>query len=121
MTDPAQLRLGVALDGAGWHPSAWREPTSRPGDLFTPQYWIDVVRVAEAGDLDFVTIEDSLALQSSAPFGPDDRVDEVRGRLDALLIASRVAPVTSRIGLIPTVTTTHTEPFHVSKALATPD
>ena len=45
--------------------------------------------------------------------GPDGRTDQVRGRLDAVLIAARVAPLTSRIGLVPTVTTTHTEPFHV--------
>lgn len=115
------LRLGVALEGAGWHPAAWREPSARPQELFTPDYWTDVVRIAEDGGVDFATIEDSFALQSSEPFGPDERSDEVRGRLDALLIAARVAPVTSSIGLIPTVTTTHTEPFHVSKAVATLD
>lgn len=117
----SRLRIGVALDGAGWHPAAWREPSSRPDELFTPQYWVDLVRIAEDGLLDFVTIEDSLALQSSDPLGPDDRTDEVRGRLDAVLIASRVAPVTTGIGLIPTATVTHTEPFHVSKAVATLD
>ncbi len=121
MTSTQRLRLGVALEGAGWHPAAWREPSARPQELFTPQYWVDLVRTAEAGLLDFVTIEDSLALQSSDPFTPDERTDEVRGRLDAVLIASRVAPVTSRIGLIPTATTTHTEPFHLSKAIATLD
>jgi len=52
---------------------------------------------------------------------PDDRVDKVRGRLDAVLVASRVAPTTSRIGLVPVATTTHTEPFHISKAIATLD
>ena len=41
--------------------------------------------------------------------------------LDAVLTASRVAPLTRRIGLIPTATVTHTEPFHVSKAIATLD
>jgi alkanesulfonate monooxygenase SsuD/methylene tetrahydromethanopterin reductase-like flavin-dependent oxidoreductase (luciferase family) len=45
----------------------------------------------------------------------------VRGRLDAVLIASRVAPATRRIGLVPTATVTHTEPFHISKAIATLD
>jgi alkanesulfonate monooxygenase SsuD/methylene tetrahydromethanopterin reductase-like flavin-dependent oxidoreductase (luciferase family) len=45
----------------------------------------------------------------------------VRGRLDAVLIASRVAPLTKHIGLVPTVTVTHTEPFHASKAIATLD
>lgn len=121
MTSTGSVRLGVALEGAGWHPAAWREPSARPGDLFTAPYWVDVVRLAEASGIAFASIEDSFALQSGEPFGPDDRVDEVRGRLDALLIAARVAPATASIGLIPTVTTTHTEPFHVSKAVATLD
>jgi alkanesulfonate monooxygenase SsuD/methylene tetrahydromethanopterin reductase-like flavin-dependent oxidoreductase (luciferase family) len=121
MSSSQRLRVGVALEGAGWHPASWREASSRPEALFTAEYWVELVRLAEAGLLDFVTIEDSLALQSSELFRADERTDEVRGRLDALLIASRVSPVTSHIGLIPTVTTTHTEPFHVSKGIATLD
>lgn len=113
--------IAVALDGAGWHPAAWRESDARPRDLFSAGYWVDLVRTAERGGVDFVTIEDSLGLQSAAFTKPDERTDQVRGRLDALLIASFVAPLTSRIGLIPTVTTTHTEPFHVATALQTLD
>jgi len=115
------LHLAVALDGAGWHPAAWREPDARPAELFTARYWTDLVREAEAGTLDFVTIEDALGLQSDRPDGPDDRIDRVRGRLDAVLIAARVAPVTRHIGLMPTATVTHTEPFHIAKAIATLD
>jgi alkanesulfonate monooxygenase SsuD/methylene tetrahydromethanopterin reductase-like flavin-dependent oxidoreductase (luciferase family) len=115
------LHLAVALDGAGWHPAAWREPAARPADLFTAGYWVDVVREAERGLLDFVTIEDSLSLQSWRLLESDARTDQVRGRLDAVLIAARVAPVTTSIGLVPTVVVTHTEPFHVSKAIATLD
>src|SRR6478735_2777325 len=89
-----QLHLGVSLDGAGSHPGAWREPDARPHDLVTGEY--------------------SFALQ------PGD-VGGVRGRLDALLTLARVAPLTRSIGLVPTVTTTHTEPFHVSKNVATLD
>jgi alkanesulfonate monooxygenase SsuD/methylene tetrahydromethanopterin reductase-like flavin-dependent oxidoreductase (luciferase family) len=118
---PSTLHLAVALDGAGWHPAAWREPDARPGELFTAQYWIDLVQQAERGQLDFVTIEDSLNLQSDDRFDRDRRTDRVRGRLDAVLIAARVAPVTTHIGIVPTAITTHTEPFHVSKAIATLD
>jgi alkanesulfonate monooxygenase SsuD/methylene tetrahydromethanopterin reductase-like flavin-dependent oxidoreductase (luciferase family) len=118
---PEPLRLAVALDGAGWHPAAWREESSRPRDLLTPGYWADLVRIAERGLLDAVTIEDSLSLQSHDGHTPDDRTDEVRGRLDALLIASFLAPLTTTIGLVPTVTVTHIEPFHVAKAIATLD
>lgn len=117
----ASLHLAVALDGAGWHPAAWRDPAASPKDLFTAAYWAGLVTEAEHGLLDFVTIEDSLALQSTLLEGPDGRVDQVRGRFDAALVASRIAPLTSRIGLVPTITTTHTEPFHIASALATLD
>lgn len=115
------LHLAAALDGAGWHPAAWRDPSASPDALFSPGYWLSLVRLAERGRLDFVTIEDSLGLQSGRFDGLDGRADHVKGRLDALLIAARVAPVTTHIGLVPTVTVTHTEPFHVSTQLATLD
>jgi alkanesulfonate monooxygenase SsuD/methylene tetrahydromethanopterin reductase-like flavin-dependent oxidoreductase (luciferase family) len=121
MPKPTALHLAIALDGAGWHPAAWREEQARPAELLTAPYWTDLVNEAERGLLDFVTIEDSLGLQSSGDDGPDARTDQVRGRLDAVLIAARVAPLTSRIGLVPTATVTHTEPFHISKAIATLD
>lgn len=120
-SSPSPLHLAVALDGAGWHPAAWREPVSRPRELFTAAYWTDLVTEAERGLLDFVTIEDGLGLQSSSHTEPDGRTDQVRGRLDAVLIAARVAPLTRHIGVVPTVVATHTEPFHLSKAIATLD
>jgi alkanesulfonate monooxygenase SsuD/methylene tetrahydromethanopterin reductase-like flavin-dependent oxidoreductase (luciferase family) len=121
MVTSSSLHLAVALDGAGWHPAAWRQPDARPEDLFSAPYWAGLVQEAERGLLDFVTIEDSLGFQSSRRDRLDGRTDQVRGRLDAVLVAARCAPVTSRIGLVPTATITHTEPFHVSKAIATLD
>jgi alkanesulfonate monooxygenase SsuD/methylene tetrahydromethanopterin reductase-like flavin-dependent oxidoreductase (luciferase family) len=115
------LHLAVALDGAGWHPAAWREPDAQPGRLFTAAYWVDLAQRAERGLLDFVTIEDSLDLQSDDHFRRDERTDRVRGRLDAVLIAARAAPRTRHIGFVPTAVTAYTEPFHTSKAIATLD
>jgi alkanesulfonate monooxygenase SsuD/methylene tetrahydromethanopterin reductase-like flavin-dependent oxidoreductase (luciferase family) len=115
------LHLAVALDGAGWHPGAWRTGDARPRELFTAGYWTDLVAEAERGLLDLVTLDDALVMQSARPFVPDERVDQVRGRLDAVLVAARVAPTTTRIGIVPTATTTSTEPFHVSTGIATLD
>lgn len=114
MAPERDLHLAVALEGAGWHPAAWREPSARPAELLTAPYWRDLAVEAERGLLDFATIEDSLAPAGSRP-------DRVRGRLDAVLIAARVAPHTERIGFLPTAVATHTEPFHLSKAIATLD
>ena len=115
------LRMTLGLAGGGWHPAAWREPGARPGELLTAGWWADQIREAQDALIDLVTIDDALALQSSDPDGPDDRTDAVRGRLDAVVLAARLAPVTSGIGIAPVVSTTLTEPFHVSTQLATID
>lgn len=117
-----RFHLAVALDGAGFHPAAWRHATAAsPARLFTPGYWARVAQTAERGLLDFLTIEDSFGLQSSDPRRTDDRVDHVRGRLDAVLIASLLAPRTRHIGLVPTAITTHPEPFHLASSISTLD
>jgi alkanesulfonate monooxygenase SsuD/methylene tetrahydromethanopterin reductase-like flavin-dependent oxidoreductase (luciferase family) len=108
------LHLAVALEGAGWHPAAWREPDARPAELLAARYWADQAAEAERGLLDFVTFEDSLSL-------PESAAGQVQGRLDAVLTAARIAPLTHHIGLMPTAIVTHTEPFHLSKAIATLD
>ncbi|MGI5130665.1 LLM class flavin-dependent oxidoreductase [Pseudonocardia sp. CA-107938] len=123
MDDPSPdgLRLAIALDGTGWHPGSWRAPGARPRDLLTAGYWVDVVREAERGLVDLVTIEDSLGLQADGGQDPGERTDRVRGRLDAVLVAARVAPIVPHVSIVPTAVTTHTEPFHLSKAIATLD
>ena len=114
------VHLAVALEGAGWHPAAWREPAARPTELFDAGYWVDLVQLAERGLLDFVTLEDSFGLAANGA-APDERTDQVRGRLDAMLTAARVAPSTASVGVVPTALVTHTEPFHLAKAVATLD
>jgi alkanesulfonate monooxygenase SsuD/methylene tetrahydromethanopterin reductase-like flavin-dependent oxidoreductase (luciferase family) len=120
MTD--QLRLAVALDGYGWHPQAWRttlaaDPTVE--SVLSGRYWAGLAATAERGLLDFLTIDDTLMPQPGRREPIDPR--RLAGRADAVLVAARIAPVTRYIGLIPVATVTHTEPFHVSKAIATLD
>ena len=115
------LHVGAALADAGWYPGAWRSENARPTELLTARYWTDLAALAQHALLDFVTIEDGLGLQRDDPLTPDRRTDRVRGRLDAVLLANRIAPATRAIGIIPVATTTHTEPFHTSKAIATLD
>jgi alkanesulfonate monooxygenase SsuD/methylene tetrahydromethanopterin reductase-like flavin-dependent oxidoreductase (luciferase family) len=116
MTD--QLHVGVALDGYGWHPEAWRH-TPKLEPVTSGRYWAGLAATAERGLLDFVTFDDALSPQRRRR--PEIEPRWLAGRPDAVLIASRVAPATTHIGLIPVATVTHTEPFHISKAIATLD
>ena len=118
----ALFHLGVALDGYGWHPQAWRTTLASQPDtpsVLDGRYWAGLAASAERGLLDFLTIDDTLMPQP----GRRERIDPRRlaGRADAVLVAARVAPATRNIGLIPVATVTHTEPFHVSKSVATLD
>jgi alkanesulfonate monooxygenase SsuD/methylene tetrahydromethanopterin reductase-like flavin-dependent oxidoreductase (luciferase family) len=113
--------LSVALDGLGWHPAAWRDADVDAQSVFRAEYWVGLIQEAEWAGLDFVTIQDSLLLQSTSAKHPEGRTDRVVGRLDAVLIAARAAPETAKVGILPVATTTHTEPFHLSKAIATLD
>jgi alkanesulfonate monooxygenase SsuD/methylene tetrahydromethanopterin reductase-like flavin-dependent oxidoreductase (luciferase family) len=123
MTD--HLHLGVALDGFGWHPQAWRATLARASrhpdtpSVLTGRYSAELAGTAERGLLDFLTIDDTLMPQP----GRREHIDPRRlaGRADAVLVAARIAPATRHIGLIPVATVTHTEPFHVSKSVATLD
>jgi len=115
------FHLGVALDGAGWHPAAWRLDTARPDAVFEADYWVSLVVEAQSAGIDLVTIEDSFGLQTSGFGAVELRRGEVRGRLDALLLANTIAAQVPGIGIVPTVTTTHTEPFHTATGIQTLD
>ncbi|WIM98897.1 LLM class flavin-dependent oxidoreductase [Actinoplanes oblitus] len=75
------------------------------GDSFAARDWIQAVRHADDARIDLLTFDDDFGR-----YGPD-----------AVLTAARVAPLTRHVGLVPVATTTHTEPFHLSTALATLD
>ncbi len=117
-----ELHLAVGLDGYGWHPHAWRYAFARNatgGGQLSGRYWATLAGIAERGLLDFLTVDDSLDVQPGRRAEISPR--RLAGRADATLVAARIAPVTKHIGLIPVATVTHTEPFHISKAIATLD
>jgi alkanesulfonate monooxygenase SsuD/methylene tetrahydromethanopterin reductase-like flavin-dependent oxidoreductase (luciferase family) len=118
----SQLHVAVALDGYGWHPHAWRYELARNGSDEGPlsgRYWAGLAATAERGLLDFITIDDTLDAQPGRRAEISPR--RLAGRGDAVLVAARIAPTIEHIGLVPVATVTHTEPFHVSKSIATLD
>ncbi|MCC3333365.1 LLM class flavin-dependent oxidoreductase [Nocardia abscessus] len=100
--------LAVEAAGTGAHPASWRRADSRAEDLFTGRYWVELIVAAEQAGLDAVFLPGSFGVRPG-------------GRLDAVAIAARVAAATHRIGLIPQAPVTHTEPFHLAKAIQSLD
>lgn len=103
-----QFILSAGINGFGYHPGA---PVARTQRLIEVDHYRQLVHTAERGLLDFVLLHDERALPADYAFG----------RLDALTVLSRLAPETSRIGLAVSKPTTYSEPFTVSREVATLD
>ena len=121
MPDPT-LHLAVALDGLGWHPAAWRLSHADPAaPLFPPLLGRPGRRGRTRPRWTWSPSRTRLDLQSSTARragragrpGPGPARRAARRRPDR--------PADPHIGLVPTISVTHTEPFHVSTALATLD
>jgi alkanesulfonate monooxygenase SsuD/methylene tetrahydromethanopterin reductase-like flavin-dependent oxidoreductase (luciferase family) len=104
----ARMHLAVELTAAGRHPAAAPWARLDPGVLLSAVHHVGLVRTAARRGLDLALIPHT--------FHPDGGP-----LLDAVSLAARIAPVVPGIGLAPTATVTHTEPFHVSKSIATLD
>ncbi|MBV9788837.1 MAG: LLM class flavin-dependent oxidoreductase, partial [Chloroflexi bacterium] len=102
------LILSASISGFGYHPGAPRTDAQR---LVAIDYYRRLVQTAERGLLDFVLLHDARAVPA----------DAASGRLDALSVLARLAPETTSVGLAVSKPTTYTEPFTVSRELATLD
>ena len=101
------FHFGIALKSTGYHPASTKNEAQRQ-QIFESNSWAELTRSAQRAGAVYVTYEDSFEYQDL-------------GQFDASLLAAWVAPRTQNIGLIPTITVTHTEPFHVQKNIATLD
>ncbi len=101
------LILSASIAGFGHHPAA----TGDARHLIQVDYYRGLLRAAERARLDFVLLADARALPE----------DHSYGRLDALAVLSRLAPETRHVGLAVSKPTTYSEPFHVSREVATLD
>jgi alkanesulfonate monooxygenase SsuD/methylene tetrahydromethanopterin reductase-like flavin-dependent oxidoreductase (luciferase family) len=104
------LVLAVELDGTGAHPAAGRVGGRPSADPLDPRHLRRVAEIAERAGFTLVTLDDDLLPAGSGA-----------GRIGAVERAAFVAAATSVLGVAPVVSTTYSEPFHVSTQLASVD
>jgi FMN-dependent oxidoreductase (nitrilotriacetate monooxygenase family) len=108
------LTLNLFLHHVGHHEAAWRHPDTRPDELFSPQYYVDLARRAEAAKLDAVFFADGPALGGGIEHN-------AVGTLEPILTLATIAAHTERIGLIATASTTYYEPYNLARLFGTLD
>src|SRR5471032_386689 len=114
MAKQRQLKFGAILTGTGTTQNEWLHPEI-PGDASVDIDWYRAqAQQAEAAKFDLVFIVDS-------PYITPDSAPHYLNRLEPLTLLAAVAGVTSKIGLVATLTTSYTEPFNVARQFASLD
>ncbi|MEU7631281.1 NtaA/DmoA family FMN-dependent monooxygenase [Nocardia sp. NPDC049220] len=112
-----RMHLGLTIWPTGFHPAAWRIPGAPSDGNSNPALLQQAARSAERGLFDFFFIGDRLVGLTGSQFAAPNEVL----RPEALTLASNIAGVTERIGLITTINTTYSDPYNVARATATID
>lgn len=105
--------LGVDLTSAGARPGAHRARGPVPPRPFDGERFLQLVRTADRGLLDLVTLDEGFLLHPGR--------GQVTGRLDTVVAAARAARVTAAVGLVAAVDTAHVEAAHAAVALSSVD
>ncbi|MFC3800983.1 LLM class flavin-dependent oxidoreductase [Cohnella sp. GCM10012308] len=114
MSGKKLLKFGAILQGLGAHTGLWRHPDMPVDASVNLEFYKRQARTAEAGKFDLVFIADGLYIT-------EDSLPHFLNRFEPITILSAIAAVTSRIGLVGTLSTSYSEPFNAARQFASLD
>jgi FMN-dependent oxidoreductase (nitrilotriacetate monooxygenase family) len=112
-----KLILGLTVRTLGAYPGAWRLPDAHSDPYGDADELRSIAVAAESSALDFLYFGDWLTT------GPELEATDpsLIARIEPLSAVSFLAGITSRIGLIATINTAHSEPFSTARTTASVD
>jgi FMN-dependent oxidoreductase (nitrilotriacetate monooxygenase family) len=114
MPQQRQIKLGFILHGVGRTWNDWRHPDRDVNASTSLAHYRRQAELAERGKFDFLFVADSLSInEKSSP--------HYLNRFEPITILSALAAVTTRIGLVATLTVSYSEPFNVARQFASLD
>jgi FMN-dependent oxidoreductase (nitrilotriacetate monooxygenase family) len=111
-----QLKLGLVTTGVGGpgDSNRWLDPEIPVDASVNIDWYIGIVREAEAAKFDLVFIVDSQFITADSP-------PHYLNRLEPLTLLSALAVATGHIGLVGTLTTSYNDPYNLARRLASLD
>jgi FMN-dependent oxidoreductase (nitrilotriacetate monooxygenase family) len=114
MAQTRKLKLGFILHGVGRTWNDWRHPDKDVNASTSLAFYVRQAQVAEKGKFDFLFVADSLSItEKSSP--------HYLNRIEPITILSALAAVTTKIGLVGTLTVSYSEPFNVARQFSSLD
>ena len=119
MSASRQLHLGAFLRPLCIHAGAWRYPGAAPSAGFDFPSYRRFAETLEQARFDAIFLADSLALPRMTPSALARNASATS--FEPLTLLAALAPLTTRIGLIATASTTYNQPYHVARKFASLD
>ena len=116
-----QMRLGLSMRYLGYHDAAWRHPDVPAGGASDYRHFLACAQAAEAAKFDMLFFADGIGVRANDDPPGSLSHSNRNVELEPLTLLSALAPMTSRIGLVCTASTTYNEPYHVARKFASLD
>lgn len=114
LSERKKLKIGMMIHGVGEKISDWRHPNIPSDASVSFEFYKQQAQLSERGKFDFVFIADALYInEKSNP--------HYLNRFEPLTILSALAAVTSKIGLVATLSSSYSEPFSAARQFASLD
>lgn len=110
-----QLHIGVLIYGCGHHQAAWLMPDSSIEDIGEISYYQSLAQLAEKGYFDAVFFADNQSFPAENPS------DMPAFWFDPIVNLTAISQVTSRVGLVSTISSTFSNPFTAARQLLSLD
>jgi len=114
MANRKQIKFGALIHGVGGNVSAWRHPEVPADASVNFKFYTEQAQTAEAGKFDLVFIADGLYINEKS-------IPHFLNRFEPITILSALAAVTSKIGLVGTLSSSYSEPFTVARQFGSLD
>ncbi|MFF3101210.1 LLM class flavin-dependent oxidoreductase [Viridibacillus arvi] len=114
MAGKRQIKFGAIIHGVGGNISGWRHPKVLTNSSVNLNFYTQQAKKAEEGKFDLVFIADGLFINEKS-------IPHFLNRFEPITILSALAALTSKIGLVGTVSTSYSEPFTIARQFASLD
>ncbi len=115
------MSLGLSIANIGYHHAAWRHPAVPPGGAMAFAHYRHCAKLAEEGRFDMIFLADTASVPAlDSPEKTREREHE-HVKHEPLALLAAMSTLTSRVGLVPTVSTTYADPYNAARAVGSLD
>jgi FMN-dependent oxidoreductase (nitrilotriacetate monooxygenase family) len=115
------MALGLSIANVGCHSAAWRHPDSPTAGAMDFEPYRRGAALAEAGRFDFIYLADTAAVLGldEPALARGGQVPQVK--LEPLALLAALSAIISRVGLVPSVSSTYTDPYNIARGIGALD